>query len=403
MTVYLLTETICSSMALAISVMAICLLVLRHDPNGIYRPLILFFSANALVELVLVLSIFTEFGYFESLALNAEILSIPAFLLLAPALWLYVRGLTSETQIHISLRDFGHFIPFMIAVLACSLLLFSPSSTRNQIIGDGDGTSTLWIITLTLMILLIVLLYAGQIIFYTVALIRRISRYRSRLKDVFASTEGRELHWISWMIALLVLTVLIVIPDMFLGFPEPIRFIPSAFDVGLFLFLAVWGLRQMPGFVLSGESVLPELEGRSNLPRDTENAQTKYEKSGLTDADLKRIAEKISSAMQADKLYLDPDLSLGILSNHIGVSANYVSQTLNGHIGESFFDYINRQRIEHAKPLLTDTKETVLNITYDIGFNSRSSFYKAFKKETGQTPTAFRAAAQPKSIELETA
>lgn len=386
MSIFQLLETICESMAFALSFLAICLLSLRRDPNGIYKPLILFFAANAFIEGVSILGIFPEFGYLRDFSQIAEIISIPAFLLLAPALWFYVRGLTSETRIRMSRKDIKHFIPFILGVIVCSFLLFSPSGIRNQIIGDGDGPDTVWIIAITLMIMFVMIMWATQVIVYIAVLLRRIAQYRARLKDIFASTEGRELTWIIWMIVLLVATIFIILPDLFIGFPEQVSFIPSIFDVVLIWFLAVWGLRQMPGFILSGETELPAREA-------TSGPHMKYEKSALTEQDTARIAKKIHVAMEADTLYLNPNLSLRTLSRHIAVPPNYVSQTLNGHIGESFFDYINRWRIEHAKPMLAQGTETVLNITYDIGFNSRSSFYKAFKKETGQTPTAFRKAA----------
>lgn len=78
------------------------------------------------------------------------------------------------------------------------------------------------------------------------------------------------------------------------------------------------------------------------------------------------------------------------LARHIGVSPNYVSQTLNDTVGDSFFDFVNSYRILDAQDLLRDTDQTVLAIAFEVGFNSRSSFYTAFKKVTGQTPTAFR-------------
>lgn len=391
---FALLETICTSMAFALSFMAICLLVLRRDPNGIYRPLILFFSANAFIEAVSILGVFPEYGYLNNLSQIAEIISIPAFLLLAPALWFYVRGLTSETRQALTRKDTKHFIPFILGAIACSFLLFSPSTIRNQIIGDGEGPDTAWIIAITLMIIFVMFMWAGQVIVYIIALLRRISIYRKRLKDVFASTQGRELSWIIWMVVLLVATIFIILPDLFIGFPDPISFIPSAFNVVLIWFLSIWGLRQMPGFILSGETELPNAEQIKEEASASRLSLKKYEKSALTDEDTARIAKKIGAAMSVDRLYLDPNLSLRILAKSVSVPPNYVSQTLNGHIGETFFDYINRWRIEYAKPLLSDSDETVLNITYDAGFNSRSSFYKAFKKETGQTPTAYRTSAR---------
>ena len=94
--------------------------------------------------------------------------------------------------------------------------------------------------------------------------------------------------------------------------------------------------------------------------------------------------------MERDHLHRDPNLSLWALSRHIGASPNYVSQTLNEIIGESFFDFVNRYRIEEAMNRLEATDDNVLTITYDVGFNARSSFYNAFKRVTGQTPTSYR-------------
>ena len=390
MSLFTMLETISESMALALSVMAICLLSLRNDPNGIYKPLIIFFSANGFIEAVSVLSIFPEFGHLRNFAQIIEIISIPAFLLLAPSLWFYVRGLTSETRITLSRNDAKHFIPFVFGIIACSFLLFSPASIRNQIIGDGDGPATGWIIAITLMIIFVMFIWAIQVVVYIIALLRRIAIYRARLKDIFASTEGRELKWMIWMIVLLVATIFIILPDLFIGFPDPISFIPSVFNVFLIGFLSIWGLRQMPGFVLSGENELPVMAAKPDEASGRHAPAVKYRKSALTEEDTNRIAAKLETAMENDGLYLNPNLSLRVLAKHVSVPPNYVSQTLNGYIGETFFDYINRWRIEYAKPLLTASDESVLNITYDSGFNSRSSFYKAFKKETGQTPTAYR-------------
>ena len=69
-----------------------------------------------------------------------------------------------------------------------------------------------------------------------------------------------------------------------------------------------------------------------------------------------------------------------------------LSQVINETIGQTFFDFINRYRIEEAKRLLTnpaDKKITVLEVLYEVGFNSKSSFNKNFKKVTGQSPSEY--------------
>ena len=95
--------------------------------------------------------------------------------------------------------------------------------------------------------------------------------------------------------------------------------------------------------------------------------------------------------MQKDTLYLDPSLSLQKLSKHVGALPNQVSQTLNQEIGATFFDYVARWRIEASKPLITTGEASVLTVALEVGFNSRSTFYKAFNRETGMTPKSYRA------------
>jgi AraC-like DNA-binding protein len=95
--------------------------------------------------------------------------------------------------------------------------------------------------------------------------------------------------------------------------------------------------------------------------------------------------------MRTEKPYLEDQLTLQKLAKGINLPEKQLSQLINQHIGKHFFDYINEFRIEEAKKLLTEQSElTVLEILYQIGFNSKSSFYTAFKKETGQTPIAYR-------------
>ncbi|WOI35276.1 helix-turn-helix transcriptional regulator [Tritonibacter scottomollicae] len=99
--------------------------------------------------------------------------------------------------------------------------------------------------------------------------------------------------------------------------------------------------------------------------------------------------------MENDHLYRNPNLSLWDLSKHIGVTSNHLSQTLNETIGSTFFDYVNRWRVEEAANRVRDSSDTILAIAYDVGFNSKSSFYSAFKKHLGVTPSVLRHSAAP--------
>jgi AraC-like DNA-binding protein len=139
----------------------------------------------------------------------------------------------------------------------------------------------------------------------------------------------------------------------------------------------------------------PEAEIEDPAPSN-DPSEPKYARSALTQAHAEKLATRIKSAMKQDALYLDPNLSLQKLSRHVGALPNQVSQTLNDQIGSTFFDYVAHHRVEAAKPLLLKGVDSSLAISLDVGFNSRSTFYKAFKRETGMTPKAYRdASARP--------
>jgi AraC-like DNA-binding protein len=70
-----------------------------------------------------------------------------------------------------------------------------------------------------------------------------------------------------------------------------------------------------------------------------------------------------------------------------------LSVLINQHLNQHFFDFVNEYRIEEEKLLLKNPEKkefTVLDILYEVGFNSKSSFNTAFKKHTGLTPTQFK-------------
>lgn len=102
--------------------------------------------------------------------------------------------------------------------------------------------------------------------------------------------------------------------------------------------------------------------------------------------------QRLERLMQEQHLYREPDLSRDALAQKLGISNGYLSQQLSA-MGTSFADYINHYRVEEVKLLLLDpafAQYSLLAIGYEAGFNSKSTFYAAFKKATGLSPSAFR-------------
>jgi AraC-like DNA-binding protein len=119
----------------------------------------------------------------------------------------------------------------------------------------------------------------------------------------------------------------------------------------------------------------------------------KYVKSGLNAERMLEYKNRLEQIMQSDKVYLKSDLTLPKLAKAVNCSVNHLSQVINSGFRMSFFDYLNRYRIEHARELLArhdDQSAAILNIAFTVGFNSNSAFYAAFKKRVGKTPARYR-------------
>jgi AraC-like DNA-binding protein len=103
--------------------------------------------------------------------------------------------------------------------------------------------------------------------------------------------------------------------------------------------------------------------------------------------------DRLTQFMKEEKPYLEPTLSLQELAFRLNVPPRELSILINHHLSKHFFDFVNDFRIDHAKDILSDPNKqdlTILEILYEVGFNSKSSFNSAFKKVTGFTPTQFR-------------
>lgn len=320
-------------------------------------------------------------------------LTLPAWLLLGPTLWLYVEGLTSETAWRLGRRHGPHFILFGLGLVAVGLIAGLSNEARRTILIEGREVGTAYASAVVLFVFALILAWVIQSGWYVVSVFLRLARYRARLKDLFASNEGRELRWIGGLLAVVVgvwaLAAATVVTENFMGEILVTRRAGAVMALVLVWSLALWGLRQKPGF--EGRYLPAAADAEPSGPGLTSSGQ-KYQRSALRDDQARRIAARIELAMERDRLYLDPTLSLHKLARHLAVSPNHVSQTLNETIGTSFFDYVNRWRVSAAEPQILAGRETILAIALAVGFNTRSSFYKTFGRVTGQTPQAYRAA-----------
>lgn len=119
----------------------------------------------------------------------------------------------------------------------------------------------------------------------------------------------------------------------------------------------------------------------------------KYQKSGLSKSVLNDYKVKLIDMMESQSIYLENELKLTDLAEMLKLSRHNTSQIINECFQMSFYEFVNKYRIEEAERLLVEDKGHEMNITdiaYQVGFNNRISFYNAFKKNIGITPTQFR-------------
>ncbi len=125
----------------------------------------------------------------------------------------------------------------------------------------------------------------------------------------------------------------------------------------------------------------------------TNAIRQKYAKSGLSTEQLENYKDRLTLLMESEQVYLNSDLTLPKLALLVQSPVNHLSQVINSGFDMSFFDYLNQFRINDAKKLLCLEEgqlQAVLSIAFEVGFNSNSAFYAAFKKSCGMTPAQYR-------------
>ncbi|MFO7890824.1 MAG: two-component regulator propeller domain-containing protein [bacterium] len=118
----------------------------------------------------------------------------------------------------------------------------------------------------------------------------------------------------------------------------------------------------------------------------------KYKSSSLSSEQKEEYLQKIKTALEQEEFYKEENVSLEKLANILSLPPHHISQVINERMEKNFNDLINYYRIEEAKRILKDLsrERTILEIAFDVGFNSKTSFNRAFKKYTSMTPSQFR-------------
>jgi YesN/AraC family two-component response regulator len=129
-----------------------------------------------------------------------------------------------------------------------------------------------------------------------------------------------------------------------------------------------------------------------SLENNLGNPSQKYESSSLSENKKEILFFQLLDLIENEKLFTDPNISTSIFATKLNTNKNYISQVINEFHKSNFNHFINEYRIKEARELLSNNnlnKYTIEAIGNMVGFKSKSSFYQAFKKFTGLTPSFY--------------
>ena len=293
------------------------------------------------------------------------------FLLYGPIIYLYAQGVIFR-DFKLSGANLLHLLPYLLLTIS---LLFSRnlSPTTSEEIITNEMPWQFYSIS--------AIMYA-HFFLYLGLTYKSLRKYREIIKNKYSQIDQINLDWLSFSLNSFGLITFVSLIHNFIALAEnSYVFMISLVFLLIFIFYFV------------NKVILKALRQPEIFAGITHNETTKYLGSNLTQDQIEEYRKQLLALLDSEKSFLNPQVSLTDLSEKLSVSTKHLSQVINQSFNKSFFDFINSYRIQEAQQILKDSKDdklTVLEVMYQVGFNSKSSFNTAFKKETGQTPTEFR-------------
>jgi AraC-like DNA-binding protein len=297
----------------------------------------------------------------------------PFNFLIPPLIFLYIKALISR-KAGLGKGTLWHFVPAGLCLLYYLPLYFrSREEKLAYMISAFENYPPLeWRIRSTLIFLQSVV-YLSLTVYLVVTHSRSMGKEASRV-------EKSNLFWARSFILVVLLCWGIATLRFFFAYDArawTMLIVPLTLSVWMYV-MGYVTLRQAEAMVGDADEELPS---------------KKYEKSTLTPERAERYLERIRNMMQTEKPYREGDLTLQKLASSLAISPHHLSQIINERLNQNFFDFINAHRIEEAKRMLVDPDKkhySILAISEEVGFNSKSAFNTAFRKYANMTPSEFR-------------
>lgn len=321
-----------------------------------------------------------------------------------PLIWLYFRALTN-TDFRWERRYWLHFIPLFIVLLEPAIVFLYDWFYWRLIRGadfeffyatrgpaaewaNSDNGYSLW--------------YNGvaafsfcHLIFYLVKTLQEYRHYRRYLVAEFSNANQLLFSSLRFTLYLMLigvsLTFMLELGNLIYS-TSYIDSWDSYFVMSVFTFLvAIQFLVISPtatrALRFEPEKGVPAIE--TTNPAILKTSPDPAKSSAEANEDLQRWAEKLTQRLDTHEDYLNPDLKMGELASHLRTNPSVLSKVINTVYGQNFNDYINGLRCEVFLDKVRGgqhLRHTLLSLALDCGFNSKSTFNRAFRKHTGKSP-----------------
>jgi AraC-like DNA-binding protein len=306
------------------------------------------------------------------------IIGYPFPLFHGPMLYFYTASLTNQ-HIYLKKHWVWHFAPaiFFIAMLVPFFLL--THAERLQVFAE-KGRGYEWL----LLSHKVAVFLSG--VAYVVLSLLLLRTHKQTVRNRFSQVEKINLAWLRYFIYSMILVWLAV----FYGSDLIIFSLVALF----IMLLGYFGIKQVGIFTQSLPTEPAYLERIRVVEEKAtallEQPKARYLKSTLSPEAQQSIHQKLTQAMDEQKLFLNPELTITELANTLAVHPNHLSQVINSLESKTFYDFVNAKRIEEFNRIVAlpeNQKYTLLALAFECGFNSKTAFYRNFKNVTGQSPT----------------
>ncbi|MDO3380903.1 AraC family transcriptional regulator [Gilvimarinus algae] len=313
------------------------------------------------------------------------------------SLYLYTRAITSSNRFRHTWALGAHFLPCLIVFMAMLPFYFLPGIEKIEWLFFRNSNyitmSDTQVFTSRVIPLLIIAI-VGHGLCYTYLIVRLIRKHESSISNRFSYMEGVNLAWLKYIsftiFALYIAYPLLKYFPIFNRNPNLFWIASVVTGCSFISIFAFFGVTQRPILSIARNEYLnidvapsenieqsEPIIGRDSQPHD--------------DQLLDQIASHIVNLMEQKKLYLNPKLNIGELSEAAGLPTKDISKAINSCLKKNFMEFINDYRIQDAKVLLADDPDVnVLQLAFEVGFNSKTAFYEAFRRVTGSTPSQYR-------------